>query len=299
MKNAKCIKLMLGFLLLSAGFALVANCAGRKGRPPAPPPAVTVVKVERGTVSRSIQLLGTLQGEEQVTVYPKVAGRVTEIIKPEGTRVNAEEPIGYVVQDIPGMDYKPGPVRSPISGVVGKVYVEKGQTVAPSVPFAAVARFADRVKMKAAVSDADLRFVKPGAKVLVSFSIYPDTLFFGTVSRVSPMLDPLSRSATVEITIPNQGRKLMPGMAGMARIVVEEKRDVVRVPTSALFATGEPKVVVVKDSLTSFRQVVFGLKGDEWVEVISGLEPNEDVVTLGKEGVKEGQKVNPVLVRGK
>lgn len=285
-------KLTRVVLLLSVVMALAAGCGRR--REAALPPAVTVVQVERGTVSRSIQLFGTLQGEEQVLVYSKITGRVTKITKPEGSTVSADEPIGYVVQDIPGMDYQPGPVRSPINGVVGKIYVETGQTVAPSVPFAAVARFSERLKMKAAVSDADLPFVKSGAKVSVSFSNYPDTVFAGTVTRVSPMLDPLSRSATVEIIIPNRARKLVPGIAGMARIVVEEKKDVVRVPFAARFVTGESRVAVVVDSITQFRAVTFGLQGDEWVEVVSGLQAGEKVVTLGKEGLKEGQKVNPV-----
>lgn len=286
----KLIKLTLAILLVTVAI----GCGGGRKQASAPPPAVTVVPAERGTVSRSIQLLGTLQGEEQVMVYSKISGRVTEITKPEGAFIQTDEPIGYVVQDIPGMDYKPGPVRSPITGVVGKVYVEKGQTVSPTMPFAAVARFTERLKMKAAVSDADLPFVKPGARVTVSFSTYPDTVFSGTVSRVAPMLDPLSRSATVEITIPNRARKLVPGMAGMAKIVAEEKNDAIRIPSAAQFATGENRVMVITDSTVRFREVVFGLTGDEWIEVISGLQPGEKVATVGKEGLKEGQKVNPI-----
>lgn len=283
------------FAFLVALLVILAGCPGGRRREAVPPPAVAAVPVEMGKVSRSIQLLGTLQGEEQVIVYPKIAGRVTEITRSEGSPVTADEPIGYVVQDIPGMDYKPGPVRSPITGVVGRVYVEKGQTVAPTMPFAAVARYGERLRMKAEVSDVDLPYVKLGAQVTVSFSNYPDTLFVGTVSRVSPMLDPLTRSATVEITISNRSKKLVPGMAGMARVVVEKKNDCIRIPVAARFVTGEGRVVVIADSIVRFRDVVFGLIGDEWVEVVSGLQSGEQVATLGKEGLKEGQKVNPVL----
>lgn len=277
-----------------------AGCRSRSGKKQkeATVPAVTVVKATQGTVTRSIQLLGVLQGEEQVLVYSKITGRVTEITKPEGSVVGPDEPIGYVVNDIPGMDYKPGPVRSPIGGVVGKVYVEVGQTVAPTMPFAAVARFSDRIKMKALVSEVDLPFVKPGLKALVSFSSAGDSAVSGVVTEVSPMLDPMSRSATVEISIPNYRRRLVPGMAGMARLVVEEKKDVVMVPLGALFATGEERVVVVRDGIAHLQPVRFGLRGDEWVEVIEGLEPGAQVATTGKEGVKEGQKVNPVEAGG-
>ncbi len=280
------------FLLLSITLA----CSGRsRAKTQAPPPAVAVVPVEQGTVSRSIQLLGVLQGEEQVTVYSKITGRVTAITKPEGSTVQADEPIGYVVNDIPGMDYKPGPVRSPIAGTVGKVYVEVGQTVAPTVPFAAVARFSNRVKMKALVSEADLPYVRLNARAQVSFSAVPDTTFTGIVTRVAPMLDPLARSATVEITIANPGRRLVPGMAGIARLTVEEKKDAVRIPAAALFVARTDQVVVVADSIARFRPVRLGLQGDEWIAVIEGLTPGELVATTGKEGLKDGQKVNPVL----
>ncbi|MEO0050019.1 MAG: efflux RND transporter periplasmic adaptor subunit [candidate division WOR-3 bacterium] len=269
----------------------IVACNGRRQRQQILPPAVNAVTVAQRTVTRSIQVFGILQGEQQTVVTSKITGRVTEIVKPEGSFVKENEPIGYVVNDIPGMDYKPGPVRSPISGVVGKVYVEPGQMVSPTMPFAAIARFSNRIKMKAAVSDADLPFIRRGAKATVSFSAFPDTTFTGLVTQVAPMLDPQSRSATVEITIPNASNKLVPGMAGMARLIVEEKRDVVAVPLSALFTTDETRIVVIENDTARYRSITIGLRGDEWVEVTSGLEPGERVATIGKERVKAGEKV--------
>jgi len=253
--------------------------------------AVRVELVRRATVTRTIQLLGTLQGERQVMVFSKVAGRVTEIVRPEGAAVAAGEAIGYVVNDVPGMDYQPGPVLTPISGIVGKVYVEVGQTVTPALPFAAVASFSERIKLKAAVSDADLPYIRRGAKATVSFSAVPDTTFIGTVSQVAPMLDPQSRSATVEITIANLRGRLIPGMAGMARITAEEKPNVLAIPLAALFTTDASRIVVVENNTAHFRTVTLGLRGDELVEVTGGLQEGERVATVGKERVKEGQAV--------
>ncbi len=268
-------------------------CNGTRQRAQILPPAVNTITVERRNVTRSIQLFGILSGEQQVIVTSKITGRVTEIVKPEGSKVLEDEPIAYVVNDIPGMDYKPGPVRSPIAGVVGKVYVEPGQMVSPAMPFAAIARFSDRIKMKAAVSDADLPYIRRGAKATISFSAFLDTVFTGVVTQVAPMLDPQSRSATVEITIPN-ANKLVPGMAGMARLIVEEKRDVVAVPIAALFTTDESLIVVIERDTARFRNITIGVRGDEWVEVTGGLEPGEKVATIGKERVKAGEKVTAV-----
>ncbi|MEO0081796.1 MAG: efflux RND transporter periplasmic adaptor subunit [candidate division WOR-3 bacterium] len=258
--------------------------------------AVAVITVQKTTVRRTIQLLGTLEGERQVMAMSKVAGRVTEIVRPEGSTVSEGEPIAYVVNDIPGMDYKPGPVLAPVSGTVGKVYVEVGQTVAPTMPVAVVSSFSSTIKARALVSDADLRFVRTGATARVSVSAVPDTVFLGRVSRVTPMVDPLSRSATVELSIPNTARRLVPGMTASIRLLAEEKQDVVALPLGALFTDGFSRVVVIKDRVAHFRDIKTGLVGDSLVEVVTGLEPGEKVATTGKERVRDGETVNPVEV---
>jgi membrane fusion protein (multidrug efflux system) len=261
-------------------------------------PAVTVavVAVGRNAVTRSIQLLGTLEGEQQANAMPKFAGRVTEIVKREGSYVSAGDPIVSMVNDVPGMDYRPGPVVAPISGVVGKVYVQVGQAVSPAMPVAVVSNYASRIKVRAAVSDADLPYVRTGARAQVMVSAIPDRVFSGAVSQVTPMLDPMTRSATVEVLVPNSSRLLVPGMSASLKLTAEERRDVVAVPAAALFTDGNNRVVVVANGVARFRDIQTGLVGEELVEVVSGLEPGELVATTGKENVKDGEAVNPVEV---
>lgn len=258
------------------------------------PPAVQVTPVERRTVVRSISLLGTVVGEEQAMVMSKIAGRVTSIVRPEGSEVKAGEPILFVQNDIPGMDYKPGPVVSPIDGVVGKVYTEVGSMVSQAAPVAAVARFGSRVRVKANISDADLRFARRGALATVTSSALPGDTFSATVALVSPMVDPLGRSATVELTLPNPGRKLVPGMTAAVRLRAEERRDVTAVPISALFTDGEPRVAVLEGTTVRMRPVRIGLAGDEYFEIVAGLADGEKIITVGKERVREGETVNPI-----
>jgi membrane fusion protein (multidrug efflux system) len=256
--------------------------------------SVAVIPVERNTVTRSVQLLGTLEGEQQANAMPKFAGRVTEILRPDGSFVNAGDPIVSIVNDVPGMDYKPGPVVAPISGVVGKVYVQVGQAVSPVTTVAVISSYVGRIKVKAAVSDADLPYIKTGARAQVAVSAIPDSIFGGVVSQVSPMLDPMTRSATVDVLVPNSSRRLVPGMTASLSLIAEEKKDVVSVPNSALFTDGHSRVVVVAGGVARFRDIQTGLVGDQFVEVVSGLEPGEQVVTTGKENVKDGEAVNPI-----
>jgi membrane fusion protein (multidrug efflux system) len=283
--------------LISAVVSVVAVGCGPKGAPKKRNlQSVAFETVRRQTVTRTIGLLGTVEGEKQATAMSKIAGRVTSIARSEGSWVDADDAIAYVVNDIPGMDYRPGPVRAPISGYVGKVYVEVGQTVAPGVPVAVVANYGNRVAVKARVSDQDLRFVKTGAPADISVTAFPDTSFTGRVTAVTPVLDQLSRTATVELMVNNTGRKLVPGMACGVQLTLEKKTDVVALPRAALFTNGYTRVAVLDDSTARFRDINTGLVGDRLIEVTSGLEPGERVITTGKERVEDGGKVIPVEV---
>jgi len=290
------VKIICGlcFLLVTTIFL---NCGPRGPREKARiAQSVNVVPVKKNTVKRTVKLLGTIYGEQQAVAMSKIAGRVTKIVRTEGAYVNEGEAIAYVVNDIPGMDYKPGPVISPISGIVGKVYVEVGQAVAPTVPVATISSYSSKVKVKASISDHDLGFVKIGARADVSVSAYSEIIFEGKVTQFSPVLDPMSRAATVEVTVPNRNKKLVPGMACSVSLILEQKQDVISIPQAALFTDGFSKVVVIDGNKARFKDIEIGLIGDEWVEVVSGLNVGDKVATIGKERVQEGEEVKPVEV---
>jgi len=277
--------------------ALFAGCGPMgKGRGKTEKEAATVAveTVAKDSVIRTTDLIGALQGSEQVSVSPKLAGRVTQIAKPEGSSVKTGDPIIYVVNDIPGMDYKPGPVLSPIDGVVGKVSVDVGQNVSPATSVATVASYSNQVKVLAPVSDCDLPFVKLGSTASVQISALPDQTFSGRVTKVTPIVDATSRAATVEITVPNSEHRLVPGMTAGVRLVLERRENVVVLPLAALFSTDQTKIIVVDGTTAHFRHIATGLVGDDKVEVVSGVNVGEKVATTGKERVEDGQTVKPI-----
>ena len=285
-------------IILLLAFVILAGCGPRGGAKERSLQSVAYETARLATVTRTINLVGTVEGERQANAVAKLAGRVTEIARAEGSRVSADDPIVYVVNDIPGMDYKPGPVRAPIAGVVGRVFVEVGQTVAPGVPVATIASYSSRVRVSASISDQDLRFVRPGASGDISVAAWPDTVFTGRVTKVTPVLDQASRTATVELTVDNPGGMLIPGMACGVRLVLEQRENAVALPLTALFTNGFTNVAVLDGNTARFRDIVTGLVGDELVEVLSGIEPGEKVITTGKERVEDGNEVRPVGTGG-
>lgn len=284
----------LAAISLALIFVMAAGCGGPGAGKKKHTQTVAVVTAELTTVTRTAKLLGTIQGEKQAMAMSRIVGKVTRITRNEGAWVNEDDPIAWVVNDIPGMDYKPGPVRAPISGYVGKVYVEVGQTIAPTMPVASVANYSRRVRVKVSISDQDLRFVNKDAEATVTVSALTDTVFTGRVTRVSPVLDPMNRTATVEITVENKDRKLVPGMACSVGLLLERHADVVAVPVTALFTNGLEQIVVVDNDTARFREIETGLAGNELVEVVSGLAAGESVATTGKERVKDGEHVRTI-----
>lgn len=283
----------LTFALLTA-LLINAGCGPRGREEARAVQTVRVVPVRRATVTRTTNLIGTVVGDRQAAAMTKSPGRVTNIARPEGSPVAENEPILYVINDIPGMDYQPAPVRAPVAGVVGKVYVEVGQTVGPGTPVAMIVDYSARVRIQASVSDADLQHVRVGAAGAIAVPAWPDTTFTGRVTRVTPMLDQLSRTATVELIVDNPGRRLIPGMSASIRLVLEELAEVIVVPLTALFPDGEPRIAVVIDSVIEMRTVEPGLRGDRLAELRSGVREGEAVVTTGKERIGDGDRVRPV-----
>jgi len=290
------MKNLSALLITTLALFVAAGCRSTSGKQKKEDRAVQSVEVHTvklDTVVRTVQLLGTLQGDQQAMAMPKIAGRVTEIVRPEGSSVSEGDPIAYVVNDVPGMDFKPGPVTAPVTGTVGKVYVEVGQSVAPGMPVASIASYGARVRVKVNVSDQDLRFVRPGARGVVAVSAFPDETFSGSVSRVTPMLDQMSRTATAELVVENRSRLLVPGMACAVRLVLERREAVVALPLTALFNDGSMRIAVLDGTTARFRPIELGLIGDRAVEVVSGIQSGEKVITTGKERIKDGDEVKP------
>jgi multidrug efflux pump subunit AcrA (membrane-fusion protein) len=286
------------FVLVITGLLLTLSTSCQKQRAKRSETRITqtvaVVTVGRNTVNRSVELFGSVYGDLQVNVTPKIMGRVTQIVKPEGSTISQGDTILYILNDIPGMDYQPGPVLSPISGIVGKIYVEVGQSVSPATTVANISNYSNNVRVKAPISDQDLPYVKKGAKAEISVTAIPGKVFNGTVTNLTTVVDQMSGSATVEITIPNHDKKLIPGMAASAKLTLEQKNDVIALPNAALFTDGSQKVLVVQDSIAHLKEIKLGLIGNDYAEVLSGIGSGEKVITVGKERVSDGDKVQTI-----
>ena len=197
-------------------------------------------------------------------------------------------------------------VRSPITGIIGERHYETGDMATPTMPVATVVQM-DRVEIEVEATEEDLGRLAVDQKAEVDVKSYPGETFVGRVIKISPILDPMTRMAKVEILIPNQDHRLKPGMYAEVEITTGMLENVIVVPryavienTSLVSENGEDEVVknyfvfVVDDSARAEqRKLDVDYVNHQYVAVRSGIAVGERLVVSGQNNLREGL---PVLI---
>lgn len=264
-------------------------------RPPTKSPAtetipVRVLRVTARDMERALEYVGDIKGRDEATVYPKVSGKIVEKLKEDGAEVQKGEAIAYIDRDEIGFKFEKAPVESPLAGVVGRVYVDQGTSVTPQTPVALVVNL-DQAKINLDVPEKYLPQITVGQSAQITVDAYPQC-FTGQVSKISPIVDLQSRTAPVEIVVPNPEHLLKPGMFARVRLLMERRRGVPVVMKEAILGQAPYQYVyVVRDGVAQRRKVRLGLRQAGEYEVLEGLKEGELVVIMGQQRLNEGAQV--------
>ena len=172
-------------------------------------------------------------------------------------------------------------VRAPITGVVSDRPASAGDIVSPGTPLVTIID-PSSMRLEAAVSSDQVALVKPGAKVRFRVRGLSTDEFTGTIDRLSPSADPVTRQVTIFVTLPNLGGKLIAGLFAEGRVDAETRRGVI-VPLGAVDESGPtPLITRIRDGKAERVPVTLGLRQSEaeLVEVTAGIAEG-DVVILG------------------
>jgi RND family efflux transporter MFP subunit len=178
-------------------------------------------------------------------------------------------------------------ITSPVDGFVGRRNADPGAWVSQNAPVVSVVEIA-RLRLQAAVVEKDLRYVGIGDPAVVEVDAYPGDQFNGRVARVSPVLDPATRTATMEVEIPNTGNRLRPGMYARVQLTIEEHKGVIVVPKLAVVDFEGKRGVwqAGDDNKAQFLAVTLGLESGDRVEIVAGLKAGDRFVTEGAGAVR-------------
>ncbi len=194
-------------------------------------------------------------------------------------------------------------IRAPFDGIVAKRMVDEGAqiTMMPPTPLMIIVD-SSTVKVEGAVPEMDLPFVKIGMPAEITVDALGGETQSGTVARIEPLVDPMSRSATVRVMLPNDDARLSAGMSATLRLDLGN-RNSIAVPDDVVIRNelggNEGKIFIVVNGKAVLRQVSIGQRDDELLEITKGLESGDVIVRGGKEKIKEGQLVNVVKSGGK
>ena len=178
-------------------------------------------------------------------------------------------------------------VTSPVDGFVGKRNVDPGAMVSQNTPIASVVDIS-RLKMVVNVVEKDIRLVTIGDSGDVDVDAYPGEKFRGRIARVAPVLDPATRTATIEIEIANTDKRLKPGMYARVSLTVEERKGTLVAPKNAVIDFENKRGVWMPnaDNRAKFVPVELGIEDTDRVEIKSGLKEGDKIVTTGATAVR-------------
>ena len=183
-------------------------------------------------------------------------------------------------------------INSPVDGFVSRRMLDPGAFAGANTIILTVVDIST-VRLVTNLVEKGFKRVVPGVVAEVSVDAFQGEQFKGVVSRVAPVFDPATRTAAMEIEVPNPGFRLKPGMYARVRLTVDRRPNALTVPRGAVVDTeGKRGVFMIDGNQTArFREVQTGLQDNDRIEILDGLTDGERVVTAGSLALRDGDRV--------
>ncbi|MDR2841860.1 MAG: efflux RND transporter periplasmic adaptor subunit [Spirochaetaceae bacterium] len=261
--------------------------------------AVSTQIAKKSAIQDSIALSGNIVAGSSVDVYSEVAGKITRLYVSVGRSVRKGDPIAAVDPSQPGMSYVTNTVRSPISGIVTNFPAQLGMQISPAVSLAQIAG-GGALEIALFVSERDISKIKLGLPCIITLDAYSGESFKGSISEISPVVDPTSRTMEVKVNVVNQGSKLKAGMFATVRIIIQDKNDVITIPFSSVLQNGQDSFVYIVKSdpkdpafrISARTLITTGIHTDDLIEITNGINDGDEVVVKGQTTLSDGARVN-------
>jgi len=190
-------------------------------------------------------------------------------------------------------------IVAPFSGMITRRMVDPGAfipaaTSGSTAQNAAIVTLTDfnQVRLQVAVPEVEASLIATDQPVELTVDGLPGRSFEGKVTRFAYALDEASKTMLVEIELPNPKLELRPGMYAIVKIGIERKEDALLIPVDALVTEkAGASVFLLAENKAKKTRVQTGFNDGTQVEIASGLQPNQQVILVGKRTLSDGQPV--------
>lgn len=174
-------------------------------------------------------------------------------------------------------------LTTPISGELQALEVRAGMTVEAGQDLARINGLST-VWLDAAIPEAMAGAVQVGSDIRATLTAFPGQPLQGRIIALLPSADPQTRTVTVRSELPNTAGKLRPGMFAAVSLNSGVEQPALLVPSEAVIRTGKRALVMLAEGDGRYRpqEITLGREADGRLEVLSGLEEGQAVVTSGQ-----------------
>jgi membrane fusion protein (multidrug efflux system) len=192
------------------------------------------------------------------------------------------------------LEYDYTQIRAPIDGVVSERHIKLGNTITQNSPAFRVTAL-DPLIAYLHIPEREFRRLESGQAAELRLDAIPGRRFNARVQRVSPVVDPTTGTFKVTMEVPDPEGQLKPGMFGRFNIVWDSRSDVLLVPRVAIVDDDiSDSVFVIINGKVERRSVLTGYASGDRVEIVEGLEGDEEIVVVGQSGLRDGSRVEVV-----
>jgi len=181
-------------------------------------------------------------------------------------------------------------IKAPFDGVIGLRYISEGSYISPATKISTLQDI-DTLKIEFAIPEKYLKLIDVGDRI--NFKVQGlDKTYKAVIYAIDPKIDPTTRTLQVRAIFPNKNYEILPGAFAEIEVILEEIPNAILIPAEAVIPSTEGNSVFVFNSGRALeRKIETGIRTERFIQVKSGLQPGDTVLTTGLLQLKSGFKV--------
>ena len=257
--------------------------------------AVRTVVAKNQTITDFVYTNGEIETQKSIEVFPSIGGKVVEMMVSLGSSVKQGDVIAYIDPSEPGSYYAKSPVIAPIDGSIITSPVKIGQKVNANSVITKIGDI-NNLQITAKVPERYVADIAIGQKAEITLQAYGEEKFIASVVRISPVVDPATRTKEIILNFDKNYDKVNAGMFARVKLFTVDFGGYPVIQQDAFVENSDEYYlyIVKDDSTVTKRKVVRGKNVDGYYQVIDGVAAGEVVVLEGMLSLYEGAKVRDI-----